>query len=256
MNLSIQNPPGFTIETESQKAAAQNGFRIELGNDFGWLCYASTTAEGKIWIAASSERGPWFLSLSHEGVTNYLRAQSALNISGPGIATYIFETLTDLYEGLNTTYRYSVSLPDAPLKLFQAETNKLPKTTDAERMVVQRVGQNLFREALLNYWDGKCPLTGITDKSLLRASHIIPWSDCESDAQRLNVYNGLLLSALWDAAFDKGLVSFSDDGSVLTSPQLSSEAITALGIQRTLRLSGLTPEHKSNLANHRKRFGF
>ncbi len=42
----------------------------------------------------------------------------------------------------------------------------------------------------------------------------MPWADC-TDAQRLDVYSGLLLSALWDAAFDRGLISFADDGTVL-----------------------------------------
>ena len=72
-------------------------------------------------------------------------------------------------------------------------------------------------------------LTGITDPALLRASHIIPWSDC-SDEQRLDVHNGLLLSALWDTAFDCGLVSFADDGTVLASPQLSQRARAALDL--------------------------
>ncbi|TIU99337.1 MAG: HNH endonuclease, partial [Mesorhizobium sp.] len=95
----------------------------------------------------------------------------------------------------------------------------LPRTTEAERLVVQRVGQDIFRKALLEYWQGRCPLTGITEPVLLRASHIVPWAECKSDAQRLDVHNGLLLSALWDAAFDGGLVSFSDNGTPLFSPQ-------------------------------------
>ena len=78
-----------------------------------------------------------------------------------------------------------------------------PCTTEAERWVIQRIGQDVFRSALMDYWNGRCPLTGITDPALLRASHIVPWSDC-NDEQRLDVHNGLLLSALWDAAFDCG----------------------------------------------------
>jgi putative restriction endonuclease len=83
-----------------------------------------------------------------------------------------------------------------------------------------RRAQDVFRSALMDYWNGRCPLTGTTDPALLRASHIVPWSDC-NDEQRLDVHNGLLLSALWDAAFDCGLVSFADNGSVLASSQLS-----------------------------------
>ena len=61
------------------------------------------------------------------------------------------------------------------------------------------------------------------DPALLRASHIVPWSDC-NDELRLDVHNGLLLSALWDAAFDPGLVSFADDGTPLFGPKLSATA--------------------------------
>ena len=81
----------------------------------------------------------------------------------------------------------------------------LPGTTEAERLVVLRIGQNIFRASLMDYWQGRCPLTGISDRPLLRASHTVPWSECESDAERLDVHNGLLLSALWDAAFDRAL---------------------------------------------------
>jgi hypothetical protein len=75
---------------------------------------------------------------------------------------------------------------------------------------------------------------------LPRASHIVPWSDCD-DVQRLDVHNGLLLSALWDAAFDKGLVSFNDDGTVRASSSLSAtgEGSQALGIDTVPALDGL-----------------
>jgi hypothetical protein len=70
------------------------------------------------------------------------------------------------------------------------------------------------------------------------------------------VHNGLLLSALWDAAFDTGLVSFADDGTVLASPELSAAARTALSIESTPRLSNLRDAHRANLAAHRARHGF
>ena len=77
----------------------------------------------------------------------------------------------------------------------------------------------------MQYWNGPCPLSGIAEPELLRASHIVPWAACESDAERLDVHNGLLLSALWDAAFDKGLTSFADGGSAgFTVPKCSSQS--------------------------------
>src|SRR5262249_6295038 len=108
------------------------------------------------------------------------------------------------------THGRGMGWPDAPLTRFQVKTAGLPRTTEAERLVVQRIGQDVFRDALMDYWGGRCPLTGLTESALLPASHIVPGADC-SDQQRLDVHNGLLLSALWDAAFDCGLVSFADD---------------------------------------------
>jgi predicted restriction endonuclease len=149
-----------------------------------------------------------------------------------------------------------VSLPDAPLDAFKKATAHLAQTTEVERLTVERVGQALFRQALLEYWNGRCPLTCITDPALLRASHIVPWAECESDALRLDVHNGLLLSALWDAAFDDGLVSFADDGTVLRSPNLTAEAATALNLDSAAPLAPLTDLHLQNLSRHRMRYGF
>jgi hypothetical protein len=107
----------------------------------------------------------------------------------------------------------------------------------------------------MDYWEARCPLTGISDPALLRASHIVPWAEC-GDAQRLDVHNGLLLSALWDAAFDTGLIGFADDGTVLVNPGLGTAARTALGIESAPRLPNLRDAHPTNLAVHRARRGF
>jgi hypothetical protein len=94
-------------------------------------------------------------------------------------------------------------------------------------------------------------LRGITDASLLRASHIIPWSECESDAQRLDVHNGILLSALWDAAFDRSLVTFDELGNPNFSPKLSPAAREALRWSQPIQL---TDSHRPYLVQQRIRF--
>ena len=165
-----------------------------------------------------------------------------------------FNAIDELHDALDRTYRLGVSLPDAPLKEFLAKTKSIPRTTEAERLVVQRVGQDVFRKALMEYWKGRCPLTGITDPALLRASHIVPWSECETDALRLDVHNGLLLSALWDAAFDAGLVSFDDTGKPLLSPAITPTAAQRLDAHSAGQLK-LTDAHRTNLARHRAKHG-
>jgi hypothetical protein len=253
--MSPQFPPGFVVQTEAQKAAWENGYRLERGIENGWLQYASTTAPHSIWIAGVSEVGPWLLSLDHSGVAAEIGALPLSPESGPGQVTFMLTNLTELHAALDRVYRLAVSLPEAPLDRFRAGTARLPRTTEAERIVIQRIGQDIFRDALIDYWSGRCPLTGITERALLRASHIKPWADC-TDTERLDVHNGLLLSALWDAAFDRGLVSFAEDGSVLVSDQLGSAASKALGIGYVRPLRGLTAVHKKNLSSHRHRNGF
>jgi hypothetical protein len=253
--IALENPPGSIVRIEAQKAAADNGFRLERGIENGWLKYSSTTAPGSLWITSASPEGPWLLSIDHTGVVAEVGALLPSPIPGPGLATFMLATLAQLYSALDRVYKLSVSLPDAPLARFQVKIAGLPRTTEAERLVIQRVGQDVFRDALMQYWGGRCPLTGITDPALLRASHILPWSDCD-DAQRLDVHNGLLLSALWDAAFDCGLVSFADDGTPRASPKLSETARMALGFDAVPPLRGLQDAHRSNLALHRTRHGF
>jgi hypothetical protein len=247
--MTIESPQSFVVREECEKAASQNGFRRVLGEEAGWRAFGSTTAKGIIHLAAEGIRGPWFLAVDHAGVIAELGLPTA-GMLGPGKTRYAFGTLGELYTALNRVYALAVSLPDAPLREFEHRIAGLPRTTEAERLVVQRIGQDIFRARVMDYWQGRCPLTGITDPPLLRASHIIPWADCESDAERLDVHNGLLLSALWDAAFDRALVTFDDEGKPQFSPTLSKQARAELRWNTPI---SLTNEHRRRLALHRGR---
>jgi hypothetical protein len=253
--ITPEVPPGFVVRTEAEKATWANGFRVKRGSEGGWLHFGSTTSKCEVWVGGVSKDGPWLLSLDRPEIGIEIGTTASMTIAGPGSATFLFDRLTQLYAALERAYRLGLSLPDLPLRQFQAAVATMPRTTEVERLVVQRIGQNLFRAALIAYWDSRCPLTGISDPALLRASHIVPWAECQSDDQRLDVHNGLLLSALWDAAFDAGLVGFGDDGSVLASSNLSDEARGSLGLEKQTRLSGITPDHAANLHWHRARYG-
>ncbi len=135
---------------------------------------------------------------------------------------------------------------------FEEEMETLPTSTEAERLVVQRVGQNIFRNALVDYWQGRCAVTGLDIVPLLRASHIKPWAVCGTNSERLDVFNGLLLAPHLDALFDGGWISFSDDGALLVSRTLPAVALTQLGIHIEWRLENVSPRHKWYLAYHRE----
>jgi len=88
------------------------------------------------------------------------------------------------------------------------------------REVKTRVNQNVFRQIVVANYSGKCAITGIDLQELLFASHIIPWS--KNEEERLNPENGICLSALYDKAFDKGLIAVSESYHVLISDKLKS----------------------------------
>lgn len=110
-----------------------------------------------------------------------------------------------------------------------------PKTeTEATRAI--RLGQQKFRNDLLDRWGGRCALTGLAIPGLLRASHIKPWCDSEP-TERHDPDNGLLLAVHIDGLFDRGFISFADSGRILLSPKLSSESLKCFGITPDLQIA-------------------
>ena len=93
--------------------------------------------------------------------------------------------------------------------------------TETTANVKQRRGQEYFRDAVINNCGGRCVLTGLTVRELLIASHILPWGT--HPEHRLNVRNGLSLSRLHDAAFDRGLIAFDAKLRLVLSPRLKAE---------------------------------
>ena len=81
---------------------------------------------------------------------------------------------------------------------------------EREAVIRQRVNQSAFRSMILSNYEGRCAITGINIPELLIASHIIPWSE-STPQQSLSPENGICLSALYDKAFDKGLITVSPD---------------------------------------------
>lgn len=173
-------------------------------------------------------------------------------LDGAGSGAVAVRGWSALYELLRTVAAHARTLPNRVADAFRKQTAELPRTTEAERSVIQRVGQNLFRAALLDYWQGRCCVTGLALAPLLRASHIKPWAQCESDVERLDVFNGLLLAPHLDALFDGGWISFDDDGGVLVSHELSGEQQVRLAVQPGWRLAELAAPHIGYLAWHRR----
>ena len=119
----------------------------------------------------------------------------------------------------------------------------------AESIVKIRVNQGVFRDRLLNRYNG-CMLCNILDSRLLVASHIKPWA--LSDGQeKLDSDNGLLLCPNHDALFDGGYISFDDEGNILISNELSMGDRIKLNVRNDMRIP-IFEGNKKYLQYHRE----
>jgi predicted restriction endonuclease len=123
------------------------------------------------------------------------------------------------------------------------------KETTKRALIEARLGQGQFRVRVGRRWNDQCAVTGCAISSVLRASHIKPWSK-SSDRERLDPANGILLAAHVDALFDCGLISFADNGKMLVSEQVRND-LNQLQLPDRLRRKPMKAE-KLFLAYHRR----
>ncbi|MGH9380426.1 MAG: HNH endonuclease [Thermoanaerobaculia bacterium] len=110
----------------------------------------------------------------------------------------------------------------------EIETSPVLPKTEKEQLVVARRGQGLFRERVQRI-ESSCRITGVDRSEHLRASHTKPWRDC-TNQERLNGENGLLLTPSIDHLFDRGFISFRDDGRLVVSPVAHYPSLEHMGV--------------------------
>lgn len=135
-----------------------------------------------------------------------------------------------LYRGGANSLTFQVvkeQLDDRVESSIRADAN-LDSTTK-ESVIQARRGQGKFRSNVETIEKG-CRLTGVFNPTLLIASHIKPWRSCESAQERLDGMNGLLLTPDADLLFDRGFITFEDDGKVRISPRFDHDDLRRLGL--------------------------
>jgi putative restriction endonuclease len=135
--------------------------------------------------------------------------------------------------------------------------------TERKSVIAARRGQGVFRSNVEKI-ERACRLTGIVTPSLLRASHIKPWRACETPQERLDGMNGLLLTPDADHLFDRGFISFDDEGEVLVSTRVDRDDLRRLGFDQLVFDAGFEeaptkwlvdaflPGQRAYLGYHRK----
>ena len=111
------------------------------------------------------------------------------------------------------------------LKPVDVSIEIIPKGEEKDATIRQRIGQNFFRKAVLNAYDGSCCITAISIPQLLIASHIKPWIFSDIRTERANPSNGLCLNALHDKAFDQGLITIDKEYKIVVSEILKRKTI-------------------------------
>jgi len=152
-------------------------------------------------------------------------------------------------------------IKDKGIKVSRSPLRKAPvgeTTTTVE--VKARRGQDYFRQVILNAFNNRCCVSGIPIRTMLVASHILPWSD--HPAERLNPANGLCLSRIHDVAFDRRLITFDENYCLVISKDLKAECTNAVlkesfsafeGKRINLPDESVPPSHEF-LAQHREAF--
>jgi len=129
------------------------------------------------------------------------------------------------------------------------QIDKVPvEGKDKMAYIKSRVNQGIFRDKLLERYD-ECCMCKIRDPHLLVASHIKPWAACEPK-EKLDDDNGLLLCPNHDALFDKGYITFDDNGYVIVSDQLNQTDKKCMNLE-DIKLLYLTEGNKKYLEYHR-----
>lgn len=124
------------------------------------------------------------------------------------------------------------------------------KETEKQALVKIRLGHSKLRdEVIKNKY--KCEICGLSYNKLLVASHIKPWSKSD-DSEKLDFENILLLCSMHDALFDKGLISFDDNGKILISRELGEEEKALVNINEDSCIDINSQKQKDYLKYHRK----
>lgn len=193
----------------------------------------------------------------HDLVPHLPDKYSPIRTNGEGNQVYLCEIPEAMAEILLLNANES---SQATLDEFDEEESKIIQdiqsdpnlaTTEIKNLISSRRGQGKFRSRLEKI-EQKCRVTKLADKRFLIASHIKPWR-VSSNEERLDGHNGLLLCPNIDKLFDGGYISFSDDGQMITSPQISSDTLRLMNVNITNNKFGkFTEKQKRYLKYHRK----
>lgn len=246
----------------------QHGYKDGWDNEFVF----SYTGEGQVGDMRFT-RGNQALKMHKENGNRVFLFEtngrgSAKFISEVELITFNFQSLLDR-EGnsrIGITFffkRVGIYLPIEIKDIFQPQLtldpnylpqSHIPNATERKGLITSRVGQGAYRDRVILRWKSKCAVTGFDKPKLLIASHIQPWKD-SMDSERVDPFNGILLSPTYDALFDRHLITFEDTGQIVLSEKIEFNAYKKIGVTGKETISDFRLENHFYLDKHRHQFG-
>lgn len=232
------------------KALTDTGYDLLSSVRDGWMAAGISGGAGQV-LVRDTDAGV-LLAISEPTMAQQIGLASTELSPPEGMADIgIAHDAMQLYEALRVLHSLQTHQAAKLSARVEARLAGIPET-ERTREVRQRIGQDVFREALMDLWQGRCAVTGISfPPELLRASHAKPWAKA-NDKERLDPFNGVLLATHLDAMFDNGLIGFDEQGRLLVSSQLDPVVQSHFDIHQGLRLRSTAPGHLPYLAWHRE----
>lgn len=227
------------------KALADTGYDlIDQSND-GWFLARVSGSPAK--LAVQPVATGTILAVPEQGLVQRIGLETMACTPPAGMTSAgIASSPVQLYQGLRMLHSLQTHPASVLSATLEARLAAIPETERTQE-VRQRIGQDVFREALMELWEGRCALSGVAlPPALLRASHAKPWAK-SSDAERLDPFNGLLLAVQFDVLFDQGLIAFGDDGQTVISSRITAEARQFLNLDDFPCLRFVLPGHSEYL---------
>ncbi len=230
------------------KALADCGYDLLSSAEDGWIAAAISGNTGRVLVRGADEGV--LLAVPEPTMADRIGLEETAVRVPQGMADIgVAYDAIQLYEALRILHSLQTHPAFALSARVETRLAGIP-ATERTREVRQRIGQDVFREALMDLWQGRCAVTGIPlPRQLLRASHAKPWA-LASDRERLDPFNGLLLAVHLDAMFDSGLMAVSSRGELQFARTVNDQVLRMYGLNAEIRVSRVLPGHMPYLAWH------
>lgn len=247
-----------------EKAGHDNGFEhvLPTATD-GWLWLGSARHPTEVAVQTTSGGFAATLSRCQPSLPGELTRSfpESIQAQGPMGALFVLPTEDALARWLRRTAALAQALPDQAMTDFDAQVQAAlaelepgaAKSTEVLRLVRQRVGQQAFRHAMLDYWGGACAVTSVLAAGAACQPRQGLGTVRPGRAERLDVYNGFAQRELGRALFDTYLVTFDSTGTLQISELVSDVERSRLGLSNGMKLRWLDEKHKRYLEFQRSK---